>query len=73
MKPIVRFSRMDRRALLSSLAMLPLLSGLRRLTSAAAQAQGDALEAHLRLRMTWMIDKLDNDARKGNIQDVEPI
>ena len=43
MKPINRFPRIDRRVLLSSLAMLPLLSASLRSTSALAQAQGDPL------------------------------
>src|SRR3954447_17883764 len=43
MKPIVRFPPIDRRALLSSLAMIPLLSASLRFTSAVAQAQGDPL------------------------------
>ena len=43
MKPIAQFTRIDRRVLLSSLAMLPLLSALLRSTSALAQAQGDPL------------------------------
>jgi hypothetical protein len=43
MKPIVRFPLLDRRVLLSSLAMLPLLSTSFRSTSAVAQAQSDPL------------------------------
>jgi hypothetical protein len=43
MKPIVRFPSIDRRILLSSLAMLPLLSASLRLTTAHAQAQRDPL------------------------------
>ena len=43
MKPIVRFPAIDRRILLSSLAMLPLLSASLRSTSALAQAQRDPL------------------------------
>src|SRR5437763_10537399 len=43
MKPILRFPRVDRRILLSSLAMLPVLSASLRSTSAVAQAQGNPL------------------------------
>ena len=43
MKPIVRIPVIDRRVLLSSLAMLPLLSASLRSSSAAAQAQRDPL------------------------------
>ena len=43
MKPIVRFPSIDRRILLSSLAILPLLSASLRLTTAHAQAQRDPL------------------------------
>ena len=43
MKPIVRFPAIDRRILLSSLAMLPVLSVSLRSTSAVAQAQRDPL------------------------------
>jgi hypothetical protein len=43
MKSIVRFPLIDRRVLLSSLAMLPLLSASLRSTSAVAQAQRDSL------------------------------
>ena len=43
MKPIVRFPAIDRRILLSSLAMLPVLSASLRSTSAVAQAQRDPL------------------------------
>jgi len=43
MKPIVRFPVIDRRVLLSSLALLPLISAPFRSTSALAQAQGDPL------------------------------
>ena len=43
MKPIARFPRIDRRVLLSSLAMLPVLSASLRSTAALAQAQGDPL------------------------------
>src|SRR6266540_6997352 len=43
MKPIVQFPPIDRRALLSSMAMVPLLSVSLRSTSAVAQAQRDPL------------------------------
>jgi len=43
MKPIIRFPTIDRRVLLSSLAMLPVLSVALRPTSALAQAQRDPL------------------------------
>jgi len=43
MKPILRFPVLDRRILLSSLAMLPVLSASLRSTSAVAQAQRDPL------------------------------
>ncbi|MCE3258243.1 MAG: nonspecific acid phosphatase precursor [Nitrobacter vulgaris] len=43
MDPIVRLPLLDRRALLSSLTMLPLLPVVLRFTSATAQAQGDPL------------------------------
>ena len=43
MKPIIRFPAIDRRVLLSSLAMLPLISASLRSTSAVAQAQRDPL------------------------------
>jgi hypothetical protein len=43
MKPIVRFPLLDRRVLLSSLAMLPLLSASFHPASALAQAQRDPL------------------------------
>jgi hypothetical protein len=43
MKRIARFPVLDRRVLLSSLAMLPVLSALLRSTSAVAQAQRDPL------------------------------
>ncbi len=43
MKPIIRFPAIDRRILLSSLAVLPLLSASLRSTSALAQAQRDPL------------------------------
>ncbi len=43
MKPILRFPGIDRRVLLSSLAMLPVLSASLRSTVAAAQAQRDPL------------------------------
>src|SRR6478735_9214155 len=43
MKPIAQFPRIDRRVLLSSLAMLPVLSASLRSTSVVAQAQGDPL------------------------------
>jgi hypothetical protein len=43
MKPIVRFPAVDRRVLLSSLPMLPLLSASLRSTTAEAQAQRDPL------------------------------
>ena len=43
MKPILRCPAIDRRALLSSLAMLPLLSASLRSTTAEAQAQRDPL------------------------------
>jgi hypothetical protein len=43
MKSIVRFPLIDRRVLLSSLAMLPLLSASLRSTPAVAQAQRDPL------------------------------
>ena len=43
MKPIIRLPVIDRRILLSSLAMLPILSVALRSTSAPAQAQGDPL------------------------------
>ena len=43
MKPIIRFPTIDRRALLSSLAILPLLSASLRSTTAEAQAQRDPL------------------------------
>src|SRR6478672_3766534 len=43
MKPIVRLPVIDRRTLLSSLAMLPLLSASFRSTIAVAQAQRDPL------------------------------
>ena len=43
MKPIVRFPSIDRRILLSSLAMLPVLPASLRLTPAHAQAQRDPL------------------------------
>src|SRR5260370_40082217 len=43
MKSIVRFPSIDRRILLSSLAMLPILPGSLRLTPARAQAQRDPL------------------------------
>ena len=43
MKPIIRFPAIDRRILLSSLAMLPVLSVSLRFTSAVAQAQSDPL------------------------------
>src|SRR5258705_10685218 len=43
MKQNVRFPLLDRRVLLSSLAMLPLLSASLRSTSALAQAQRDPL------------------------------
>src|SRR6478672_5855383 len=43
MKPIAQFPRIDRRVLLSSLAMLPVLSASLRSTAAVAQAQGDPL------------------------------
>ena len=43
MNPIKQFPRIDRRVLLSSLAMLPLLSASLRSTSAPAQTQPDPL------------------------------
>jgi len=43
MKPIVRRPVIDRRILLSSLALLPLISASFRSTSAVAQAQRDPL------------------------------
>src|SRR5947199_10345784 len=43
MKPIIRFPVIDRRILLSSLALLPLLSASLRSTAAQAQAQRDPL------------------------------
>ena len=43
MKPITRFPSIDRRVLLSSLAMLPVLSASLRSTAAVAQAQRDPL------------------------------
>ena len=43
MKPIIRFPAIDRRVLLSSLAMLPILSASLRSNSAVAQAQRDPL------------------------------
>src|SRR6478735_4435005 len=43
MKPIAQFPRIDRRVLLSSLAMLPVLSASLRSTAAVAQAQRDPL------------------------------
>jgi hypothetical protein len=43
MKPIARFPRIDRRVLLSSLAMLPVLSASLRSTVAVAQTQRDPL------------------------------
>jgi hypothetical protein len=43
MDPVVRLPFLDRRALLSSLTMLPLLPVVLRFTSAMAQAQGDPL------------------------------
>src|SRR5256886_13958198 len=43
MKPITRFPTIDRRVLLSSLAMLPLLSASLRSTTASAQTQSDPL------------------------------
>src|SRR5712671_1272166 len=43
MKPIARLPRVDRRVLLSSLAMLPVLSAPLRSTVAVAQAQRDPL------------------------------
>src|SRR5260370_16864378 len=43
MKPIVRFPVIDRRILLSSMAMVPLLTVAVRSTSAVAQAQSDPL------------------------------
>ena len=43
MKPTAQFPGIDRRVLLSSLAMLPVLSASLRSTSAVAQAQGDPL------------------------------
>jgi hypothetical protein len=43
MKPIVRFPLIDRRVVLSSLAMVPLLSAPLRFTAAVAQAQDDPL------------------------------
>ena len=43
MKPIIRLPAIDRRVLLSSLAMLPVLSVSLRSTSAVAQAQRDPL------------------------------
>src|SRR5258707_9522793 len=43
MKPILCFPVLDRRILLSSLAMLPVLSAALRSTSAVAQAQRDPL------------------------------
>ena len=43
MKPIIRVPAIDRRVLLSSLAMLPALSVALRSTSAVAQAQSDPL------------------------------
>ena len=43
MSPIRQFPRVDRRVLLSALAMLPLLSASLRSTSAVAQAQRDPL------------------------------
>ena len=43
MKPIKQFPRIDRRVLLSSLAMLPLLSASLRSTTAVAQTQRDPL------------------------------
>src|SRR6476619_4371680 len=43
MKSVVRFPTIDRRILLSSLAMLPVLSASLRLTTAHAQAQRDPL------------------------------
>jgi hypothetical protein len=43
MKPIIRFPAVNRRVLLSSLAMLPVLSASLRSTSAVAQAQRDPL------------------------------
>jgi len=43
MKPIVRFPVIDRRILLSSMAMVPLLTVAVRSTSAVAQAQRDPL------------------------------
>ena len=43
MNPIKHFATVDRRVLLSSLAMLPLLSASLRSTSAVAQAPRDPL------------------------------
>ncbi len=57
MKPILRFPGIDRRVLLSSLAMLPVLSASLRSTVAAAQAQRDPLPS-------W-----NDDATKASIID----
>src|SRR3954469_25390831 len=43
MRPMKQLSRVDRRVLLSSLAMLPLLSGSLRSTAVLAQTQRDPL------------------------------
>ena len=43
MKPTIRFPAIDRRVLLSSLAMLPVLSASVRSTTAVAQTQGNPL------------------------------
>jgi hypothetical protein len=45
MKPIARFPSVDRRTLLASLAMLPVLFASLRLTTARAQAQRDPLRS----------------------------